>query len=127
MDPVKFSELYNSFVSIEKTIHKGINNVFQEEKAKWQSLMQVYGSDLDTLPTADQQGKNKRFACKYCNKVYASAGGLYYHVQAIHMGIKYSCHLCSQQFTSKNHLHRHLTTIHVTDIEPIVVNNVPLV
>ena len=124
MDPVKFSELYNSFIAIEKTIHKGITNVFQQERAQWQSLMEIYSSDLDTLPTVGQQGRRKRFSCKYCDKMYASAGGLHYHVEAIHMGIKYSCHLCSQQFTSKNHLHRHLTTIHVTDVTPsIVVEN----
>ena len=125
MDPVKFSELYNSFIAIEKIIHKGVSDVFQQEKDKWQSLMEFYGGDLNTLPIVGHQGKRKRFACKYCDKMYASAGGLHYHVEAIHMGIKYSCHLCSHQFTSKYHLHRHLTTIHVTDVAPnfVVENN----
>ena len=112
MDPVKFSELYNSFVAIEKSIHKGVSDVFLNEKEKWQSLMQVYGSDLPEPPT--QPIKRKHVACKYCDKIYSSNGGLYYHIQSVHMGIKYTCHVCARLFSSKTHLHRHIQTVHTT-------------
>jgi hypothetical protein len=114
MDPVKFSELYNSFVAIEKNIHKGVNEVFTKEKDKWQSLMQVYGSDLVNPPTDPQQ---KQITCKYCSKLYNSSGGLYYHVQSVHLGIKYTCHLCFRQYRSKSQLKQHMKNTYGPPVE----------
>lgn len=53
-----------------------------------------------------------RIKCEFCHKDFAGRSGLKYHIEAIHMDLKFNCSMCERVFKTQISLQTHYRSTH---------------
>ena len=96
---------------MEKITNKSKCNLCDEELD--QNGLQIHYVTCHEKITSPTDGKQKKYKCDSCNKLFSTKKYVKMHVNAVHKGLRmYNCEPCGKSFSQAGDLKRHIHTIH---------------
>ncbi|RWS21276.1 zinc finger protein OZF-like protein, partial [Leptotrombidium deliense] len=104
---------YRKYVALKQHIESVHKNYQDVTKLKIEHFKRLTCPGGSKLIDNSEVGRDEKFECNWCNKLFASKQSVRLHVSMIHLKEEtFSCKLCDQKFMNHYNLKKHVKSTH---------------